>query len=116
MVVSVVVGSLFLLGMVAAAGYALRVLPAGARVPLNAGVPEHSLWLSRRAGLASWLGLGAVVFAAVAWLTVSGVSAGWNSQALREVLLPAVMLVLLAAETGAVITARRRAGSLERAA
>lgn len=110
MVVSVAAGSLLLLGMIAGAGYAARVLPSGARVPLNAGVPEHSLWLPRWAGLAAWLGAGAAVFAALAWLTTSSVSAGWSSPPLRAVLLPAVMLVLLAAETGAIISARRRAG------
>ncbi|MCL2582176.1 MAG: hypothetical protein FWE35_06950 [Streptosporangiales bacterium] len=110
MVVSLVLGSLLLLGMAAAAGYAVRSLPAGSRVPLNAGVPEYSLWLPARAGLGAWLGAGAAVFAVLAWLTTSSVSAHWSSPALRAVLLPAVMLVMLAAEAGAVISARQRAG------
>jgi len=107
LIAAVVVGGLLLLCMVGAAGYALRALPAGARVPLNAGVPEYSVWLSRRAGLAAWLGFGAVAYAAFAALTVSAVAANW-SPSVRAVLLPCVMLVVLAAETGAVITARRR--------
>jgi hypothetical protein len=104
----VVIGGVFLAGMVAAAGYAARVLPVGARVPLNPGVPEFSLWLPKPAGLAAWLGAGAVTFAAFAWLTLSGLSANWSTS-MRVVLLPGVMMVVLAAEAGAVITARQRA-------
>lgn len=106
MVVGLGIGVVFLLGMVAAAGYALRVLPAGARVPLNPGAPEYSVWLSRWAGLGAWVGIGAVVFAAVSSLTLTGVSANW-SPSFRAMALPAAMLVLLAAEAGAVITARK---------
>jgi hypothetical protein len=99
---------MFLAGMAAAAGYAVWALPAGARVPLNPGVPELSLWLPKPAGLAAWLGAGVVTFAAFAWLTLSGLSADWATS-VRVVLLPGVMLVVLAAEAGAVITARRQA-------
>src|SRR5579859_4452651 len=98
---------MFLLGMVAAAGYAARTLPASARVPLNAGTPEHSLWLPKPAGLAAWLGTGVVTFAAFAALTLSGLAADWATS-LRVVLLPCAMLVVLAAEAGAVISARQR--------
>ena len=103
---ALVIGGLFLAAMACMAGYAARTLPAGARVPLNAGVPEHSLWLSRRAGLAAWLGAGAVAYAVLAFLTGSGIAANWFPS-VRTVLLPAVMLVVLAAETGAIVTARR---------
>jgi hypothetical protein len=108
LVAAVVIGGVFLAGMVAAAGYAAWTLPAGARVPLNAGVPEFSLWLPKPAGLAVWLGAGTVTFAAFASVTLSGLSANW-SPSMRVVLLPGVMMVVLAAEAGAVITARQRA-------
>jgi hypothetical protein len=110
-VAALVIGGVFLLGMVAAAGYAARTLPAGARVPLNAGVPEHSVWLSKPAGLAAWLWVGAAAFAAFAALTVTGLSANW-ALSVRVVLLPCVMMVLLAAEAGALIVARRAAAGL----
>ena len=110
MTAALVIGGFFLLGMVGVAMYAVVTLPAGARVPLNVGAPEHSRWLSRPAGLATWLGVGAVTYAAFAALTVSGVAANWYP-AVRAVLLPCVMLVVLAAETGAVISARQRSAS-----
>jgi hypothetical protein len=108
MMAALVIGGLLLAGMACVTGYAARALPAAARVPLNAGVPERSVWLSRRAGLAAWLGAGAVAYAALAALTASGTAANW-SPSVRAVLLPAVMLILLAAQSGAIITARRKA-------
>jgi hypothetical protein len=105
-VAALVIGGLFLLGMAVAAGYAARTLPAGARVPLNAGVPEYSIWLSKPVGLAAWLGVGVAAFAVFALLTSSSLANDW-AQSLRVVLLPSVMMVVLAAESGAVIVARR---------
>jgi hypothetical protein len=103
---ALVTGGVLLLGMAATAGYAARTLPAGARVPLNAGMPEYSVWLPKLVGLAAWLAVGVAAFAAVAALTLGGLAANW-AQSLRVVLLPGVMLVVLAAEAGAVIVARR---------
>ena len=110
-----VIGGVFLAGMVAAAGYAAWTLPAGARVPLNAGIPEHSCWLPKPAGLAAWLGAGVVTFAAFASVTLSGLSADWAAS-VRVVLLPSAMMIVLAAEAGAVISARQRADGLAVAA
>lgn len=101
------IGGVLLLGMVAAAGYAIRTLPPGAVVPLHAGAPEHSVWLSKRAGLAAWLGIGAAAFAVVASVTTSAIAGNW-SPSLRVVLLPSVMCVALAAEAAAIISARQR--------
>jgi hypothetical protein len=107
-VAALAIGGALLAAMVATAGYAARTLPPGVRVPLNAGIPEHSVWLPRLAGLAAWLAVGAAAFAALAALTLSGLAANW-AQSLRVVLLPGVMTVVLAAEAGAVIVARRQA-------
>jgi hypothetical protein len=104
---AVVIGGVLLLGMAVVAGYAARVLPAGARVPLKAGVPEHSVWLPKPAGLAAWLAAGVVTFAVFALLTLNSLAADWATS-LRVVLLPGVMLVVLAGEAGAVILARRQ--------
>lgn len=107
MIASLVIGGVLLAGMAAAAGYAIRTLPADARVPLHAGAPEYSVWLSRRAGLAVWLGIGVAAFAAVAALADSRAADNW-SPSLRLVLLPSVMCVALAAEAAAIVTSRRR--------
>ena len=108
MIASVVIGGLLMLSMVAVAWYAARALPAGARVPLNVGVPEYSVWLPKAVGLAVWLLAGAVTFTAVAAVTLDSRAAVWATS-LRVVLLPCAMLVVLAAQAGAVIVARRSA-------
>lgn len=105
MIASLAVGGLLLTGMVIATWYAAIRLPGDARVPLHAGSPEYSLWLSKRTGLAAWLAAGAVVFAVLAWLTLSR-AANWAAS-MRVTLLPAVMCVALAAEVAAIILARR---------
>lgn len=110
MVAALVIGGLFLLGMVIVTGYAVAVLPAGSRMPLNAGVPEYSVWVSRWAGLAAWLGAGVVVYAILGSLTASAMAGNWEPS-VRMLLLPAAMLVVLTAEAGAVITARKRLGA-----
>ena len=106
LIASLAVGGLLLTGMVVATWYAAVRLPGDARVPLHAGSPEYSVWLSKRAGLAAWLAAGAVVFAALAWLTLSQATANWAAS-MRVTLLPAVMCVALAAEVAAIILARR---------
>jgi hypothetical protein len=108
LIASLVIGGLLLAAMAAATGYAAARLPGDARVPLHAGTPEYSLWLSKRAGLAAWLGAGTVAFAALGWLTVSRAAASWATS-MRVTLLPALMCVALAAEVGAIISARRSA-------
>lgn len=105
MIASLVIGGVLLAGMVAATGYAAARLPGDARVPLHAGTPEYSLWLSKRAGLSAWLGGGAVAFAALAWVSLSQAAASWAAS-LRVTLLPAVMCVALAAEVAAIILSR----------
>jgi len=110
LIASLVAGGLLLAGTVAATWYAAVRLPGDARVPLHAGTPEYSVWLSKRAGLAAWLAAGTVVFAALAWLTLSKAAANWAAS-MRVTLLPAVMLVALAAEVAAIILARRSAGA-----
>jgi hypothetical protein len=105
LIASLVISGLLMLAMIVAAGWAVMRLPGDARVPLHAGSPEYSLWLSKRAGLSVWLAAGAVAFAALAWLTLGQVAANWATS-MRVTLLPAVMLVALAAEVAAIISAR----------
>jgi hypothetical protein len=112
LIASLVISGLLMLGMIVAAGWAVVRLPGDARVPLHAGSPEFSVWLSKRAGLSVWLAAGAVAFAALGWLTLSKVAANWATS-MRVTLLPAVMLVALAAEVAAIISARTSVDAAE---
>jgi hypothetical protein len=108
-VTALVLGAILLAGMLVTAGYAMKTLPRDAQVPVNAGVPEASLWLSRLAGLGAWLGAGVAGYVIGGAITVSGVGANWFPS-VRMSLLPAVIFILLAGEVGAVISAGQRAG------
>lgn len=108
MTASLVISAVLLLAMAATAAYAAVSLPPGARVPVNAGISERSVWLSKPAGLAVWLAAGAAAFTALAWLTRSGLAANWATS-MRVTLPPATLCVVLAGEAAAVITARQAA-------
>ena len=100
------ISAVLLFAMAVTAVYAVVSLPRGARVPVNAGIPERSLWLSKPAGLAVWLAAGALAFAVLAWLTRSDLAANWATS-MRVTLAPAALCVVLAGEAAAVITARQ---------
>jgi hypothetical protein len=105
---SLAITSALLFAMAVTAGYAIVSLPRGARVPVNPGIPERSVWLSKFAGLAVWLAVGVIVFAALEELTRSGIAVNWATS-MRVTLPPAVLCVVLAGEAAAVITARQAA-------
>ncbi len=105
---SLAISGVLLFAMAATAGYAVVSLPRGARVPVNPGTPEHSVWLSKLAGLAVWLAVGVIAFAALESLTRSGIAVNWATS-MRVTLPPAVLCVVLAGEAAAVITARQAA-------
>ena len=108
MTASLAISGVLLFAMAATAGYAIVSLPRGARVPVNPGTPEHSVWLSKLAGLAVWLAVGVIAFAALESLTRSGIAVNWATS-MRVTLPPAVLCVVLAGEAAAVITARQAA-------
>jgi hypothetical protein len=106
---SLAISGVLLFAMAVTAGYAIVSLPPGARVPVNPGTPEHSVWLSKVAGLAVWLAVGVIAFAALESLTRSAVAVNWAAS-MRVTLPPAALCVVLAGEAAAVITARQAAG------
>ena len=115
MTASLVISGVLLLAMAVTAAYGVVSLPRGARVPVNAGIPERSLWLSKPAGLAVWLVAGALAFTALAWLTRSDLAANWATS-MRVTLAPAALCVVLAGEAAAIITARQAAATAATAA
>lgn len=112
MAASLAIGAAFALAMLVATWRAAVILPAAARVPLHAGMPEHSYWMPKRAGLAFWLGAGAVIYAGFGSLCSSGIAADWASS-VRLTLTPAAMCVACAFQAAALISALRRAAAAD---
>ena len=104
MVAALAVGGVLLAVMIAASGYAAVILPADARIPLHLGSHEH-LWLvSKRAGLVIWPAAGAVLYGILGGVSASSLAAGWVP-GVRDVLMPAVMVVVLGFQAGALVLA-----------
>ncbi len=101
-----IVGGVLLLAMVVASGRAAVILPAQARIPVHVGSVEHCYLASKRAGLVIWPAAGAVLFGVVGGITRSSVAAEWVL-GVRDILTPAVMVVALAFQIGALALARR---------
>jgi len=66
------------------------------------------LLVSKRAGLVSWPAAGAVVYGVVGGVSASSLAADWVP-GVRDVLMPALMVVVLGFQAGALVVAQRRA-------
>ncbi len=102
-------GGVLLLGMIGASGWGAVGLAAGARVPIHLGSAERAYWAPKLAGLIVWPAVGALCYGVLGGISASGVAANWVP-GVRDVLVPAVMVVLLGFQVGALMLARRETG------
>ena len=100
------VGGVLLLAMIGASGWAAIGLAAGARVPIHLGSAERAYWAPKGVGLVVWPVAGALCYGVLGGISASGVAANWVP-GVRDVLVPAVMVVLLGFQVGALMLARR---------
>jgi hypothetical protein len=103
---SLVIGGVLLLAIVAASGWGAVVLPADARIAVHYGSESHQYLVSKRAGLLIWPALGVLLYGVLGGIIASSLAAGWVP-GVRDVLLPAVLIVVLAFQAGALIMAQR---------
>jgi len=108
-VAALAVGGVLLLAMIGAAGWGAAGLAAGARVPIHLGSAERAYWAPKGVGLLVWPIVGALCYGVLGGISASAVAADWVP-GVRDVLVPAVMVVLLGFEVGALILARLRTG------
>jgi hypothetical protein len=109
MVVALAAGGVLLLAMIGASGWGAVGLAAGARVPLHLGSAERAYWTPKGVGLVVWPTVGALCYGVLGGISASGVAADWVP-GVRDVLVPAMMLVLLGFQVGALVLARPRTG------
>ncbi len=110
MMASLTVGGLLLLAMIAASARGVVRLAPDARVPVHCGSVEHCFLVSKRAGLIIWPAMGAVLFVVLGGISKSSLAAGWVP-GVRDVLVPAVLLVVFGFQAGALVLAGRGAGA-----
>jgi hypothetical protein len=101
-VAALVVGGVLLAMMIAASGYAAVILPGDARIPLHLGSHQHVILVSKRAGLVSWPAAGAVLYGILGGVSASSLAADWVP-GVRDVLTPAVLVVMLGFQVGALV-------------
>jgi len=101
-VAALAVGGILLAMMIAASGYAAIILPADARIPLHLGSHQHVVLVSKRAGLVIWPVAGAVLYGILGGVSASSLASDWVP-GVRDVLTPAVMVVVLGFQVGALV-------------
>jgi hypothetical protein len=101
-VAALTVGGVLLAMMIAASGYAAVVLPPDARIPLHLGSHQHIFLVSKRAGLVIWPAAGAVLYGILGGVSASSLASDWVP-GVRDVLMPAVMVVVLGFQVGALV-------------
>ncbi len=104
MVAALTVGGVLLTLMIAASGYAAVILPGNARIPLHLGSHQHAVLVSKRAGLVAWPAAGAVLYGIVGGISASSLASDWVP-GVRDVLMPAVLVVVLGFQAGALVLA-----------
>jgi hypothetical protein len=105
-VAALAVGGVLLLAMIGASGWGAAGLAAGARVPIHLGSAERAYWAPKGVGLVVWPTAGALCYGVLGGISASGVAANWVP-GVRDVLVPAVMVVLLGFQVGALMLAQR---------
>ena len=75
-----------------------------ARIGVHCGSVERCLLVSKRAGLIIWPAMGAVLLVVLGGIIKSSLAAGWVP-GVRDVLVPAVLLVAFGFQVGALVPA-----------
>src|ERR1700689_2681660 len=92
--------------MIGMSGWGVIGLAAGARGPVHLGSAERAYWAPKGVGLVVWPAAGALCYGVLGGISASGVAANWVP-GVRDVLVPAVMVVLLGFQVGALMLAGR---------
>jgi hypothetical protein len=106
MVASLAVGGVLMLAMIAASARGAVRLAPDARIGVHCGSVEHCFLVSKRAGLIIWPAIGAVLFVVLGGIAKSSLAAGWVP-GVRDVLVPAALVVAFGFQVGALVLAGR---------
>ena len=105
--VSFVVSGLLVGVMIGISFYGTRILPPDARIPLHYGLGGYGNFASRKTGLVVWPAAGAVIFALMVGVSQGVIKPNHGSNATAVIILPIALVVLVAAQWGAISRARR---------
>lgn len=104
----VAAGSVLLAVMLGILVYAAVTLPTGAQVPVHHGLNGYNNWQPKRVAVALWSGIAVAIYAII---LATARTADPHGRLTPTVILPAVQLVLIFNQLGAIRAARSRSGS-----
>ncbi len=106
--IDLAIGGAVLAAMACVSWYGFAVLPADARVPIHFGPRAYNNFAPKRVGLLLHPAIAVVIF--VVLIVAPQVGGTKNGHGPGPVFLPAIMIVLLVVQAGAIWVARRRSG------
>jgi hypothetical protein len=103
-------GGLLVLAMIAVSVRGWLTLPSDARVPVNHGLRGYGGYLSKTTGLITWPAAGIVIYGLYIGVFVEGLATHYRGTGVSLLFLPAVLIVLIAVQIGALRAAARSSG------
>jgi hypothetical protein len=103
-------GGLLVLAMIAVSVRGWLTLPADARVPIRHGLRGYGNYLSKAAGLATWPAAGTIIYGLYIGVFAEDLATHYRGTGVLLLLLPAVLVVLITVQIGAIRAAGRTPG------
>jgi hypothetical protein len=104
------VGGLLVLAMIAVSVRGWLTLPSDARVPIHHGIRGYGNYLSKTAGLLIWPSSGIVIYGLYIVVFAEDLATHYRGTGVPLLILPAVLVVLIAGQIGALRAADKGSG------
>jgi hypothetical protein len=104
------VGGLLVLAMIAVSVRGWLTLPSDARVPVHHGLRGYGNYLPRTAGLVTWPAAGIVIYGLYVGVFAEGLATHYQRTGVLLLFLPAVLVVLITVQIGALRAAAKSSG------
>jgi len=104
------VGGLLVLAMIAVSVRGWLTLPSDARVPIHHGLRGYGNYLSKTAGLVTWPAAGIIIYGLYIGVFAEDLATHYRGTGVPLLFLPAVLVVLIAVQMGAIRAAGKSSG------
>jgi hypothetical protein len=108
--IGLAVGGLLVLAMIAVSVRGWLTLPSDARVPIRHSLRGYGKYLSKTAGLVTWPAAGVVIYGLYIGVFAEGMATHYRRTGVPLLFLPAVLVVLITVQIGAIRAAGETSG------
>jgi hypothetical protein len=105
-----VIGGLLVLAMIGVSVRGWLTLPSGTRIPVHHGIGGYNNYRSKTYGLVAWPVGGVVIYGLYCGISAGLVHPNHGSDGTGLLIIPAVLILVLASQIGAIRAASRGAG------